>query len=164
MAEALLRRRLDERGVAVRLGSAGFLQAGWPATDAALAVMADIGLDLTGHRSRVVTADMLEHADLVVAMTRQHAIDLALLAPDAARRVFQFRDLVRRAERRSRRLVEEPLRQWVLTLDAGTRPATLLALDLHDDIADPVGLPRAAYERTRQTLDHLCTRLADAIA
>jgi protein-tyrosine phosphatase len=160
MAELLLRHRLEERGVAARVTSAGFLSAGWPATDDAIAVMAEVGLDLSSHRSRTVTPTLVEQADLVIAMTRQHVVDLVLLAPDHWARVFQVRDLGRRATGVGRRSPQQPWAAWLDAIGGHRRRADLVGAHLEDDIPDPVGGPRAAYLRTRGLLDELLSSLA----
>ena len=57
MAEVLLRRHLDEAGVAATVSSAGLYEGGMTATGHGVAVMADRGLDLTQHLSRQVDKD-----------------------------------------------------------------------------------------------------------
>jgi protein-tyrosine-phosphatase len=121
--------------------------------------MAEIGIDLSGHRSRAVTAGIVAASDLVVTMTRQQAVEISILAP-GYRRLFQLRHLVRRAEAAGRRSAEQTLAAWLQGLDG----LGVLGSALHDDIADPIGLPLAAYQQTRQTLDHLCRRLSAVIA
>jgi protein-tyrosine phosphatase len=158
MAEALLRRRMQERGVTGRVGSAGFLGSGHRATDDAIATMADIGVDLSGHRSRKVTADLLDGTDLVITMTRQHLIDIASLTPDGWERGFQIRDLVQRAVAVGPR--GQPFETWLASVNSGRSRAGLLSTPLGDDIADPIGGTRADYQRTRDVLDGLLTRLA----
>ena len=74
MAEAITRRQLALRGVKdVTVGSAG--TSAWPdapASDGALLVAMEHGLDLNGHRSRSVTSDLVATADLVLTMGPQH--------------------------------------------------------------------------------------------
>jgi protein-tyrosine-phosphatase len=164
MAEVLLRRQLAERRVAAGVTSAGFLPGGWPAMEPAISAMADLGLDLSGHRSRSVSKEMVEASDLVVAMTRQQVVDLALLAPAARDRLFQFRDLVRRAESEGRRPADQALGRWLRALAGPGGGTRLLSSALEDDIPDPVGQPRAAYDRSGRVLSDLCSRLAELIA
>jgi protein-tyrosine-phosphatase len=97
-------------------------------------------------------------------MTRQHVIELALLVPDDWQRVFQLRDLVRRAEAVGRRTPGRPLDAWLAVVGAGRTRSGLLKGRLDDDIADPVGGPRSGYEQTRRILDDLLTRLAELLA
>jgi protein-tyrosine phosphatase len=54
---------------------------GDPATPAAVLVASEHGADLTAHRSRAVTPELLAQATHVVAMTRGHAAALAARFP-----------------------------------------------------------------------------------
>ena len=74
LAEAIARRILGESGKDnVTVESAGTnAWDGAPATDAALLVGVERGLDLSGHRSRRLTAAMLAASDLVLVMSPEH--------------------------------------------------------------------------------------------
>lgn len=73
MAAALLRRELDKAGRPdIRVESAGLAADGSPATPQAVAVMAEWGVDISAHRSRPVTAELLQNADRVLVMTPAH--------------------------------------------------------------------------------------------
>jgi protein arginine phosphatase len=71
LAAALTERLIGARGWHhVSVGSAGTAALnGSPATEHALAVAAENGLDLSTHRSHELSADLLEWADLVLTMT-----------------------------------------------------------------------------------------------
>lgn len=74
LAEAIAQRKLDERGWShVRVDSAG-TGATWgaPASDGALDAGAEIGLDLSGHRSQPLTSQLVEGADIILGMTQSH--------------------------------------------------------------------------------------------
>ena len=74
MAEALLRRLLEEAGIEAEVRSAGTHAArGWPAHPLASAVAGDADLDLSSHRSQPLTAGLLRWADTVLCMSRAHA-------------------------------------------------------------------------------------------
>ncbi len=163
MGEALLKHRLDERGIDSRVKSAGLMPGGSPATDPAIEVMAAVGLDISRHRSRQITESVVGLADLVVTMTRQHLIELTLMAPDAWPRMFQIRDLVRRAQPVGARPPEVRFEEWLEKVGDGRTRAGILAASLSDDIADPIGQSEAVYERTRDELDELLTRLAELL-
>lgn len=83
MAAAVLAARLRDRGmVGIRVesaGTAGF--EGEPAERLARGVAAEAGYDLSAHRSRAVTKDLLESSDLVLVMSRQHGDYVHYLAP-----------------------------------------------------------------------------------
>ena len=75
MAAALLRQALDKRGREDILVESAGLAAGFasPASEHAVAVMREIGLDLSGHRSRPLTETLAADAARIVAMTDGHA-------------------------------------------------------------------------------------------
>jgi protein-tyrosine phosphatase len=92
MAEALARARLAERlgtrpsaGLATfgfELASMGILAAsGAPASGGALEVLAERGLDLSSHRSRPATPELLARFDRVYALTESHLSALHALLP-----------------------------------------------------------------------------------
>lgn len=73
MAEAIARRLAAERGLDITVTSAGTSAwEGAAASDGALLVAMEHGLDLNGHRARVLTREMLAAADLVLVMSPHH--------------------------------------------------------------------------------------------
>lgn len=82
MAAALLRARAERAGDVLHVESAGTWGVdGAPASEMARAVMAERGISLDDHIARTVTREMLERADLVLAMTRNHRDALAAEFP-----------------------------------------------------------------------------------
>lgn len=81
LAEAITRAHLDRRGWAhVQVASAGLSATGGePASREAVVVAARRGVDLSGHRSRALTRDMVDWADLVLAMGPAHLSGVARL-------------------------------------------------------------------------------------
>ena len=74
MAEAMTVHRMPEawKG-AFAVSSAGTAACdGLKAASNAIKVLEEIGIDLSGHRTRSLTREMLEEADLVVALTGGH--------------------------------------------------------------------------------------------
>ncbi|HOI37997.1 MAG TPA: low molecular weight protein arginine phosphatase [Bacillota bacterium] len=59
---------------------------GDPATDNAIAVLAELGLDLGGHRARMLTREMIAKADTILAMEGRHLERILELDPLAAPR------------------------------------------------------------------------------
>ena len=74
LAEALLQRALVERDVAdVQVESAGTgAWDGAPASEGAYLVGLERGLDLSSHRARLLTREIVEAADLIFTMARHH--------------------------------------------------------------------------------------------
>lgn len=90
MAAAFLQARLDRdparRGWRV-LSAGTWAEEGLPASSGATRAMAERGLDLSGHRSRMVAADLLEQADLILGLTPHHVEALRLAFPNVAGRI-----------------------------------------------------------------------------
>jgi protein-tyrosine-phosphatase len=74
LAEALLVRALQGRGVeGVAVTSAGTgAWDGAPASEGAYLVGLERGLDLSGHRARLLTRELVDQADLILTMARHH--------------------------------------------------------------------------------------------
>jgi protein-tyrosine-phosphatase len=74
MAEALLRHKLANRGLddlePVSAGTGAW--EGAPASEGAYLVSLEHGLDLSSHRARLLTRELLAEADLVLTMSRHH--------------------------------------------------------------------------------------------
>ncbi|MEQ1786159.1 MAG: hypothetical protein ABL966_03830 [Acidimicrobiales bacterium] len=161
MAEVLLRQRLHDVGVDAHVSSAGLYEGGAAATSHGVATMADRGLDLTGHRSRQMDAEMLAGADLVIAMAREHVREVALFDADLLARTFTLKELARGADEIGPRGRDEPLATWLARIAANRSRSALVGVGHDDalDVADPVGRGRADYELTANLLDDLLGRV-----
>lgn len=78
MAEAIARREVERRGWSfVEVESAGVAaHPGYPASPDAVAVSAEAGIRLEPHRSRRISADLVDRADLVLVMGHSHLAEL----------------------------------------------------------------------------------------
>ena len=161
MAQALLSARLAARGVAVPVASAGLLASGRPPPPEVASVMAARGIDVTGHRSRIVTADDLAAADLILGLGREHVRHAAVLLPGAWPRAFTIRELARRGRQAGARAAGEPLGDWLTRAADGRRRPDLLGSHPADDVADPAGGPPRGYQATADLLDQLTRDLVD---
>jgi len=163
-AEVLLRRQLADHGVDAHVHSAGRGPGGQASPAPALAAFSGIGIDLTQHRSRTLTRDMLADANLVIGMAREHVRDALALDPDVWPRAFTFKELVRRGEAAGARQPSEDLSAWVGRVGAGRSVTAMLGAAGSDDVADPIGGPSRGYRRTVRELDSLAGRLAGLLA
>jgi len=161
MGEALLADRLRKRGVDAVVSSAGLVLQGSPASPHAISVLSDRGIDHSGHRSRIMDTGILESADLVLAMTREHLREAAVLNPSTFDRTFTLKELVRRGESAGRRAEGQPLAEWLDKVGAGRDRTDLLGVAPEDDVADPYGMGLGDYERTCAEIEPLIDRLAD---
>jgi len=73
LAASLLERALKSHGLEVEVTSAGTgAWDGAPASEGAYLVGLERGLDLSGHRARLLTRELVEEADLILTMARHH--------------------------------------------------------------------------------------------
>ncbi len=80
MAEALFRKEAQQRGMNCECRSAGIATfTGSPASDNAVAVMKEIGVDISGFRSTSIKAILADEYDIYVPMTFNHAQALVQL-------------------------------------------------------------------------------------
>jgi len=123
--------------------------------------MADRGLDLSPHRSRTVERTLVERADLVIGMAREHVRDVVALDPAALARSFTLKELVRLGIATGPRGAQESAAAWLRRV-ADRRNRSLPLGIGHDDgydVADPVGGRRLDYESTADELDELLAQL-----
>lgn len=152
MAEGLLRFRAHSTGVEANVSSAGLYPGGAPATEHAVSVLADRGIDIAGHVSRRLDRTLVDQADLILAMTREHLREAVVTSPTAFAKTFTLREIVRR-------IVDNPSAS-LAQLHLGRSLDDYLRPNPEDDVADPVNKPRAEYEKTAMQLDGMLTRLA----
>jgi protein-tyrosine phosphatase len=136
-----------------RVSSAGFLAAGHPAHPDTQTVAREIGIDLSGHRSRTIDAAMLrsDGAGLVITMTRRHLREVSVMEPSVWPRAVTLRDLARRIAAGGGDLV---------SMLSSRRIRDVAADDPTDDVADPVGMPLSAHRELAAEFTSLLTGVA----
>jgi protein-tyrosine-phosphatase len=143
MAEALFSLIVrSRRRPEVDVSSAGTWAAkGSRAAPDALEVLEAVGIDASDHRSSPLRRRHIEEADLIVAMTSVHSLEIQDKAGDSGRKIVLLKEVSE---------IEMP--DLPLDLSAedrldhflkAKRPTWRRQLDLDD----PMGLPRAAYIR-----------------
>ncbi|MBC7324154.1 MAG: low molecular weight protein arginine phosphatase [Moorella sp. (in: Bacteria)] len=151
MAAAIAARLGEERDLAVTVTSAGLAaREGDPATPEAIQALAEMGIDLQGHRAQQVTAALVHNADLVLAMTASHKRRLQQLFPEDADKIFTLKEYVRR--------------RGAAPAAAGEgrdEAAGGLEAAFDDDIPDPIGRPLAVYRDTARVLAGLVGQALD---
>jgi protein-tyrosine-phosphatase len=63
---------------------------GQPASPAAVEVLADLGVDLSCHRAKRLTGEIIDASDLIVVMAGEHGEAVRAINPDAADRVISL--------------------------------------------------------------------------
>ena len=165
MAEVLLRDLIRTHGVSARAASAGLYPPGAPATAEAVQVMADRGLDLSGHRSRQIDQPMLAQADLIVTMTREHVREVAVADVTFLAKTFTLKELVGLGDQIGPCRPGEAPTGWMARLTTSRRREALLGVGHDDayDVVDPIGGTKGQYRATAAELDALLARLVQLL-
>jgi protein-tyrosine phosphatase len=77
---------LEKKGISV-LSAGSFALPGSRATPQAVQALKELGVDLSHHRSRPLTVELIHQADMIFTMSRNHAQAVAALVPSAAEKV-----------------------------------------------------------------------------
>ncbi len=96
-------------------------------------------------------------------MAREHVRDAVSVVPAVWPRAFTLKELVRRGELVGPRRGDETLDAWLEARHEGRERRDLLGESPLDDIADPYGQSRSAFEDLADELDDLTTRLVDLL-
>jgi glycine hydroxymethyltransferase len=92
MAEGLFRHAVDGRGeFRVLSAGVGAIDGQSPSANAVRA-MRELGIDISKQRSRMLTAELVDQADLILGMTHNHVDSISLLYPQAAEKSFLLRE------------------------------------------------------------------------
>lgn len=154
MAEGLFRaglrnRRCDDVSVA---SSGTWAYEGSAPTPEAAQAASEYGAEIAGQRSRPLTKEEVDAADVVIAMTSVHVREILDIAPEAGGKVLLIKELAEIEPRPRPGAGLEAL--WT----AG-RPKWRRELDLDD----PIGLPLGAYKRCARLIHQGTELLADVL-
>jgi protein-tyrosine-phosphatase len=95
MAAAISKAKLVQPDQDWQVGSAGTWAVGdQPATEKAQQVLSDRGIDLSGHRSRSVSRELLESYNLILTMERGHREALRVEFRDLAPRIYLLSEMI----------------------------------------------------------------------
>lgn len=140
MSAAIMRKLLEERGIkenTVAVKSAGIHAVdGEPAGRNAVEAAGVYGADLAGHKAVSLKKEMIEGADLVLAMTEAHKKQIVEMVPDGKEKVFTLKEYAGMAD------------------NGGTG----------SDIADPYGGDIGEYRKCAREIVPALQRIAERIA
>src|SRR6266404_4181592 len=92
MAEGIFRQAVRGRGD-YRVLSAGLgAMEGQPPSPYAVQAVRELGIDISGQRSRMLTSELVHQADFIFGMTHSHIDTVMLLYPYAAEKTFLLRE------------------------------------------------------------------------
>lgn len=148
-AAALLRAEAARAGAELEVSSAG--------TDAMvndappeelLRIAESSGLDLSAHRGRRLSVELLGVSNLVLTASREHRAAAVRMMPSVRSRVFTLREFARVSTAVRATEGASPLDHRLVTAAIELRPALVPPADGHaDDIADPYRRPIEAYRQ-----------------
>jgi L-threonylcarbamoyladenylate synthase len=78
---------LERKGISV-ISAGSYAMPGARATPQAVEALKDIGADLSHHRSRPLTVELIHQADVIFTMSRAHAQSVVALVPAATEKTF----------------------------------------------------------------------------
>ena len=92
MAQAIAKDLIDQQepqGITTHITSAGVAAGeGIPATNEAISVLHKMGIELSGHQSKLLTLPMIDNAEIIYTMTPSHAQAVMTMAPNSVHKVF----------------------------------------------------------------------------
>ncbi len=129
MAEGIFRQVVEGREDYVALSAGLGAMDGLPPTPHAVEALKEMGIDISGLRSRPLTAELVRQADYIFCMTHSHIDMVTALYPQAAEKTFLLREF-------------------------DERPDTC-----EKDISDPIGGSYAVYVNCRDQIKQGITSL-----
>ncbi len=163
MTAAMIQSLLDDRlgGGAAVVRSAGFGPPDMPAIPDAVDAMQRRGLDVSRHRSRQVTADVVEPADLILTAERDHVVRIATISRDTFGRAMTLPEFLTRSAAHLGR-DDLTLAEWSAELTADRTAGEYLRADV-PEIADPTGSAPRIFEAAVVEMERDCVDVAGLI-
>ena len=93
MAEGILKDLAEKKGLDIEAASAGIsVYFGDMANIKSIEAMDKIGLDISGHISKHLSEEMVEEADLILTMSRNHKESILFSHPDGIEKIFTLNE------------------------------------------------------------------------
>lgn len=163
MAEAMLRARLATVAPRLVVGSAGLLFDGRPAEPNAVRAMAKRDLDISDHRARTISTDLLGDATLILGMERVHVRKVATLDPDLFGHSFTLPELVQSGTIVGAREPGQKVADWIHGISRHRSPADYSHRDTTVEIVDPMGGSFRSFRSCADTIDAQLALLVELV-
>ena len=99
MAEGILKAMAKEKELEIKVKSAGLAAFdGSAPAENAIKAMTEIGIDIKGHKSRMLHRELVEKADLILTMSRSHKDIILRNYPESKTKVFTLKDYAYKEE------------------------------------------------------------------
>jgi protein-tyrosine phosphatase len=126
----------------------------------------ELGVDISDHRGRRLSEEDLRAAALVLTMAVEHRDDVRWRFPPSADRTFTLKELVRLLEALAAPAPElEPGAALVGRVAEANalRRSGFQGNPRDEDVADPLGMPIAAFRAVASEIEAWTERLSDAL-
>jgi len=137
--------------------SAGFLEGGRPVHEHAASLLSFRGIDVRRKQSQKLSPEIVEHADLILAMTSEHARGVVSRFPETLPRVFTLRHFGSVVVPRPSAL---STKEWLDQIHEENKRA-YLSDDALLDIPDPIGHDRKVFEGLATELENTISWIMD---
>ena len=91
MAEGIFRKVVSGRPFEVRSAGLGAAN-GMPPSAHAIQAVRELGIDISGQRSQMLTAELVASSDYILGMTHSHVDSVMMMYPQAAEKTFLLRE------------------------------------------------------------------------
>ena len=153
MAEAMFRARMATRAPEVTVGSVGLVFDGRPAEPRAVDELAKRDIDLSEHRSQILTPDLLTDAELILGMERMHIREVVTMDVSLFNRSFTLPELATLGREAGPRPDGTSLRDWAEHIGAQRSPAEYATEQTAQEIPDPFRRSRRTYRKCASLIE-----------
>ena len=95
MALGLVKDKLNNRKD-IKLLSAGIIASnGLPASVNAIKVMAEIGIDISGHHTQRLTKEIVNKADMILVMTQWHKLEMIGMLDKPGKEIYLMKEFIK---------------------------------------------------------------------
>jgi protein arginine phosphatase len=158
MAEGFLRWEAERRGIDIDVRSTGtHAWHGRAATFEGRRVMSEHGVPIDEHRTLELDQELVDWADVLLGMSREHVRETVRAFPDAARKTFTLKGFL---ELLPSLPPYEDTESWLQAAEQARDRAEAIT---DTDIDDPIGEREAAYRRVAAEIRDLIERLAQGL-
>jgi len=155
MAEGFLRWEAERRGLDIAVRSTGtHAWTGRAATIDGRRVMKELGVPIDDHRTLELDRDLVEWADLVIGMSREHSRDTIRAFPEAEKKTYTMKPFLELLPSLP------PYDETGAWLEEAFELRDRAAAIEQQDIEDPIGEREAAYRRVATEIQDLVERFA----
>ncbi len=153
MAEGILKHLLDKKGAGDNfvVSSAGLMTAeGLPPSEFAVEVLKERGIDISSHRSKQITQDMIKDNDLILGMTLDHKQQLRFFYN--ALNSYMYGELVSKEAYDLSKELEEKAKELKMPYNPSDEISSLIDRLRIYEVNDPFGKDKSAYQEVAEQL------------